>query len=156
LSVKVRITERHIASISAEILGGTDMGASEAQNLAAIQRGFEAFAKGDIETLKTLFSPDANWNQAEAGVLRGNYQGVQAILEFFGQLAHETEGSLRVEVLTMAASGDHVLVFERVTGTRKGKTLETKEALVFKLDNGVVTEVTELQSDYPAVAQFWS
>ena len=112
--------------------------------------------KGDIETLKTLFSPDANWNQAEAGVLRGNYQGVQAILEFFGQLAHETEGSLRVEVLTMAASGDHVLVFERVTGTRKGKTLETKEALVFKLDNGVVTEVTELQSDYPAVAQFWS
>ena len=111
------------------------MGANEAQNVAAIQRGFEAFAKGDIETLKTLF---------------------QAILEFFGQLAHETEGSLRVEVLTMAASGDHVLVFERVTGTRKGKTLETKEALVFKLDNGVVTEVTELQSDYPAVAQFWS
>ena len=56
----------------------------------------------------------------------------------------------------MAASGDHVLVFERVTGERKGKTLDTKEALVFKLDNGIVTEVTELQSDYPTVAQFWS
>ena len=79
LSVKVRITERHIASISAEILGGINMGANEAQNLAAIQRGFEAFAKGDIETLKTLFSPNANWNQAEAGVLRGNYRGVEAI-----------------------------------------------------------------------------
>ncbi len=63
---------------------------------------------------------------------------------------------MRVEVLAMAASGDHVFVFERVIGTRKGKTLETKEALVFQLDNGVVTEVTELQSDYPAVAQFWS
>jgi ketosteroid isomerase-like protein len=35
------------------------MGANEAQNVAAIQRGFEAFAKGDIETLKTLFSTDA-------------------------------------------------------------------------------------------------
>ena len=56
----------------------------------------------------------------------------------------------------MAASGDHVLVFERVTGKRKGKTLDTKEALVFKLANGIVTEVTELQSDYPTVAQFWS
>jgi hypothetical protein len=31
------------------------MGANEAQNVAAIQRGFEAFAKGDIETLKTSF-----------------------------------------------------------------------------------------------------
>jgi ketosteroid isomerase-like protein len=132
------------------------MGTNEAQNLAAIQRGFEAFAKGDIETLKTLFSPNANWNQVETGVLRGNYRGAHAILEFFGQLAHETQGSLRVEPMTMAASGDHVFVFERVTGKRKGKTLETKEVLVFKLDNGVVTEVTELQSDYPAVAQFWS
>ena len=131
-------------------------GATETQNIAVVRRGYEAFAKGDIETLKTLFSPDANWNQAEAGVLRGNYRGVQAILEFFGQLAHETEGSLRAEPLTMAGSGDHVFVFERVTGTRKGKTLDTKEALVFKLANGIVTEVTELQSDYPTVAQFWS
>ena len=70
--------------------------------------------------------------------------------------SHETEGSLGVAVLTMAASGDHVLVFERVTGKRKGKTLDTKEALVFKLANGIVTEVTELQSDHPTVAKFWS
>ena len=129
---------------------------TEAQNIEVMRRGYEAFAKGDIETLKTLFSTDAKWNAAETGVLRGNYRGVQAILEFFGQLAHETEGSLRVEPLTMAASGDHVFVFERVTGKRKGKTLDTKEVLVFKLDNGIVTEVTELQSDYPTVAQFWS
>ena len=132
------------------------MGANEAQNVAVIQRGFEAFAKGDIDTLKTLFSTDANWNQPKTGVLPGNYRGVQAILEFFGQLAQETEGSLRAEPLTIAASGDHVFVFERVTGKRKGKTLDTREVLFFTLDNGIVTEVTELQSDYPTVAQFWS
>jgi uncharacterized protein len=156
LSVNVCLTESHIASISAQILGGIHMGANEAQNVAVIQRGFEAFAKGDVETLKTLFSTNANWNQAETGVLRGNYRGVHAILEFFGQLAHETQGSLRAEPMTIAASGDEVLVFERVTGKRKGKMLDTKEVLVFKLDNGVVTEVTELQSDYPTVADFWS
>ena len=88
----------------------SDTARTEAQNIEVMRRGYEAFAKGDIETLKTLFSPHANWNQAEAGVLPGNYRGVQAILEFFGQLAHETEGSLRVDVLAMAASGDHVLV----------------------------------------------
>lgn len=33
------------------------MSANETQNVAAIQRGFEAFAKGDIETLKTFFHP---------------------------------------------------------------------------------------------------
>jgi hypothetical protein len=45
---------------------------------------------------------------------------------------------------------------DRVTGKRKGKTMDTKEVLVFKLDKGVVTDVTNFQSNHPAVAQFWS
>jgi uncharacterized protein len=131
-------------------------GASEAQNIAVIRRGYEAFAKGDIGTLKTLFSPDATWNAAATGVLRGNYRGAQAILEFFGQLAHETQGTVRAEPQTMAASGDHVFVLERITSNRKGKTQDTKAVLVFKLDKGVVSDVTEFQFDHPTVAQFWS
>jgi ketosteroid isomerase-like protein len=129
---------------------------SEAQNIEIMRRGYDAFAKGDIETLKTLFSANANWNQTEAGVLAGGYRGAHAIFEYFGQLAHESQGSLRVEPQTMAASGDHVFVLERVTGTRKGKTLDTTAVLVFKLNNGVVTEVTNFQSNHPADAQFWS
>ena len=131
-------------------------GGTEAQNVAVVRRGYEAFGKGDIETLKTLFSTNANWHQTEAGVLRGNYRGVQAILEYFGQLAQETQGSLRVEPQTMAASGDHVFVLERFTGKRKGETLETTEVVVFKLDKGVVTEATNFQSNHPAAAKFWS
>ena len=131
-------------------------GASETQNIATIRRGYEAFGKGDIETLKTLFAPNANWHAVRTGVLPGNYRGAQAILEFFGQFAQETQGSMRVELLTMAASGDHVFVLDRATGKRKGKTLDAKEVLVFKLDKGVVTEVTDFQFDLPAVAQFWS
>ena len=91
-------------------------GASETQNIAVVRRGYEAFAKGDIATLKTLFSPNANWHAVGTGVLRGNYRGAQAILEFFGQLAHETAGTMSVEPQTMAASGDHVFVLERITG----------------------------------------
>jgi uncharacterized protein len=131
-------------------------GASEAQNIAVVRRGYEAFAKGDIETLKNLISANANWHQAETGVLRGSYRGAQAILEFFGQLAHETQGSLRVEPQTMAASGDQVFVLERITGKRKGKTVDTKSVLVFELDKGAVTEVTDFQFDHLAEAQFWS
>jgi ketosteroid isomerase-like protein len=47
-------------------------GASDAQNIAVIRRGYEAFGKGDITTLKTLFSPNANWRQAEAGWRRAS------------------------------------------------------------------------------------
>jgi ketosteroid isomerase-like protein len=134
----------------------SDTARTEAQNIEVMRRGYEAFAKGDIEALKTLFSANANWNQTETGVLPGNYRGAQAILEYFGQLAHESQGSLRVEPQTMAASGDHVFVLERVTGTRKGKTLDTTDVLVFKLNDGIVTEVTNFPSNHPADIQFWS
>jgi uncharacterized protein len=134
----------------------SDAAGSEARNIEVMRRGYEAFAKGDIETLKTFFAPDANWNQTETGVLPGNYKGAQAILEYFGMLAHESQGSLRVEPQTMAASGDLVFVLERVTGTRKGKTLDTTDVLVFKLNNGVVTEVSYFPSNHPIDVQFWS
>jgi uncharacterized protein len=130
--------------------------ASEAQNIAVVRRGYEAFAKGDIETLKTLFSPNAHWRQPEVGVLKGNYKGVPAILQFFGQLAQETQGSQHVEVQAIAVSGDHVFVWERFTGKRKGQTLDTTEVVIFKLEKGIVTEAINFQSDYPTVAKFWS
>ena len=131
-------------------------GANEAQNIAVVRRGYEAFAKGDIETLKALFAPNATWHAVETGMLPGNYRGVQAILEFFGQLAHETNGTVRAELQTTAASGDHVFALHRNTGKRKGKTLDTKAVLVFKLDKGLVTEVAEFWFDHSADAQFWS
>ena len=134
----------------------SDAGASETQNIAVVRRGYEAFGKGDIETLKTLFSTNANWHALGTGVLQGNYRGAQAILQSFGQLAHETDGTVRVEPQTMAASGDHVFALHRITGKRKGKTHDTQAVLVFRLDKGVVTEVTEFQFDHPAAAQFWS
>jgi ketosteroid isomerase-like protein len=131
-------------------------GATETQNIAVVRRGYEAFAKGDIETLKTIFSADANWHAQAAGVLPGNYRGAQAILGFFGQLAHETDGTMRVEPLTTAASGDHVFILQRVTGSRKSKTLDIKAVLVFTVAKGVVTEVNDFPGDYPAFAHFWS
>jgi uncharacterized protein len=135
-------------------MGGTNL--AESQNIAVVRRGYEAFAKGDIETLKRLFSPGANWHAAQTGVLRGDYRGAQGILEFFGQIAHESDGTTRVEPQTMAASGDHVFVLQRVTGKRKGKTQDTMSVLLFKVDNGAVTEVSEFQADHPAVAEFWT
>jgi uncharacterized protein len=132
------------------------MSGTEAQNIAVVKRGYEAFAKGDIATLKTLFAPHANWRSVPAGVLPGNYKGAQAILEFFGRLAQETNGTVRAELETIAASGDHVFALHRNKGARKGKTIDEKSVLVFKLDKGVVTEVSEFRYNHPAEDKFWS
>ena len=131
-------------------------GATESENIAVVRRGYEAFAKGDIATLQTLFAPNATWRSVPAGILTGNYRGVQAILEFFGRLAHETNGTVRAQLKTIAASGDHVFALHRNKGARKGRTIDEESVLVFKLDKGVVTEVGEFRYDQPAEAQFWA
>jgi uncharacterized protein len=131
-------------------------GAAESQNIAVVRRGYEAFAKGDIATLKTLFAQNATWSSVPTGVLPGTYRGAQAILEFFGRLAQETNGTVRAELETIAASGNHVFALHRNKGARKGKTLDEKSVLVFKLEKGVVTEVAEFRYDQPAEDKFWS
>jgi ketosteroid isomerase-like protein len=130
--------------------------ASESENIALVRRGYEAFANGDIATLKTLFAPNAIWHATATGVLRGNYRGAQAILEFFGQVARETQVTVRVEHQTIGASGDQVFVLQRTTGKRNGKTQDTQAVVLYKIDKGVMIEAAEFQFDHPAVAQFWS
>ena len=132
------------------------MSGTEAQNIAVVKRGYEAFGKGDIATLQALFAPNATWRSVPTGILPGNYKGAQAILEFFGRLAHETNGSVRAELQTIAASGDHVFALHRNKGARKGGTIDEESVLVFKLDKGVVTEVAEFRYNHPAEAKFWS
>ena len=66
------------------------------------------------------------------------------------------EPLVRADLETIAASGDHVFVLHRNKGTRKGKTIDEKSVLVFKLDKGAVTEVAEFRYDQPQEAQFWS
>ena len=130
--------------------------ATETQNIAIVRRGYEAFAKGDIQTLKTLFATNAVWHSIATGILPGNYRGAQAILEFFGRLAQETNGTVRAELQTLAASGDHVFALHRNTGERKGKTVDTKSVLVFKVEKDLLTEVAEFPFDHPASVRFWS
>jgi ketosteroid isomerase-like protein len=63
---------------------------------------------------------------------------------------------VRAELQTVAASGDHVFALHRNRGERKGKTVDTKTVLVFKVEKGIVTEVAEFPFDHPAQVRFWS
>src|SRR5256885_1865986 len=49
------------------------MGADE--NLAIVRRGYEAFKKGDMETLTELFDEGAGWHAPGRGSLAGDHGG---------------------------------------------------------------------------------
>jgi ketosteroid isomerase-like protein len=65
------------------------------ENAAIMQRAYEAFNTGDMNTLNELFDESAVWHLPGRGRFAGDYQGREATLAYFGQLAQNTGGTFR-------------------------------------------------------------
>jgi hypothetical protein len=139
--------------------GGKAMSATsseEKSNLDVVRRGYEAFQAGNAEELMKTMAPNAHYHLAPIGKFGGDYKGVKAIMEFFGEIARESGGTFRVTPVEMAAAGNRVFVLYGASGKHGGKTLDSRDVAVFTLAGGRVTDAMFCASDYPAEAAFWS
>jgi uncharacterized protein len=135
-------------------MGGT-MGADE--NVAIMRRGYEAFNRGDMETLTELFDESAVWHLPGRSSMATDYQGREAILAYFGRLGQETGGTFRAELEDLLADGDdRVVGIQRSTAERDGKHLNVGDCIVFRLKDGRITDGREHFHDLYAWDEFWS
>jgi len=126
------------------------------QNVAIMQRAYEAFNTGDMNTL-TERMDETEWHLPGRSSMAGDYQGSGATLAYFGRLAQETEGTFRAELQHMAADGDNRVVgIQRSTADRDGKHLDVANCIVFELKDGKVTDGREHFEDLYAWDEFWS
>src|SRR5438093_8743914 len=118
------------------------MGADE--NAAIMRRAYEAFNTGDMETLIELFDENAVWHLPGRSSYANDYQGREATLEYFGQLAQETGGTFRAELQELLADDDgHVVGIQRSTGERGGKHLDVGNSILFELKDAGITDGRE-------------
>ena len=96
-------------------------------NIANTKRAYAAFAEGDLATLSELIAPDCVWHAGGRSQMSGDYVGQEQILEYFGQLYVETDGTFTA-TLTDVGETETGLVTSVVTlaGTRQGMTLSTR------------------------------
>ncbi len=131
------------------------MGAEE--NVAIMRRAYDAFNRGDLETLTEIFDESAVWHLPGRSSMATDYQGSEAILAYFGQLGQETGGTFRAELEDLLADGgDRVVGIQRSTGERNGKRLEVGNCIVFELKDGRITDGREHFHDLYAWDEFWS
>jgi ketosteroid isomerase-like protein len=107
---------------------------SEQDNKEAIQRGYAAFAAGDLDTVMSLFDDDIEWVQPGASAISGAFHGKAEVMEHFGRLA---EKGLTVKLNQLIAEGDTVVAITEVTAG--GETGE--DADVFTMRNGKTVSV---------------
>ena len=127
------------------------------ENVAIMQRAYEAFNTGDINTLTELFDESAVWHLPGRSSFAQDYQGREATLAYFGQLAQQTGGTFRAELERLLGDDDdRVVGIQRSTAERDGKHLDVGNCIVFELKDGRITDGREHFQDLYAWDEFWS
>ena len=132
------------------------MAAAERANEAVVREIFGAFARKEGFALRGLFAEDAVWSVPGRGVMAGTYRGRDEIFRFLTRLPKETDGTYGSELVDVLASDSRAAALYRARGTRRGRTLELDQVLLFTLEDGCVTRVLALPSDPDAFEEFWA
>jgi ketosteroid isomerase-like protein len=127
-----------------------------AENEAVVRSIFSAFARKEGFALRGLFAPDAVWTVPGTGVMSGVFRGRDEIFRFLARLPKETDGTYGSELRDVLVSDERAAALYRARGTRRGRTLELDQVLLFRIEDGLVQEVLALPSDPAAFEEFWS
>jgi len=115
---------------------------------------WEAVSASDVDTLQEVCSEQLIWHASGRGSRSGDYRGRASVLNYLAAIGDAAE--------RFDSRLDHVLVNENlvavlfhVTGTRRGRILDTDFILLFRIDAGRIAEVWAVPRDQHAVDEFW-
>jgi ketosteroid isomerase-like protein len=123
-------------------------------NEELVRRAFDAFANGDVDTLRGLMDDDSVWHAPGRNRLAGDHRGVEAILGYFARTMELTGGTFRSELHDVVAN-EHVVSLFVGRGQREGKSLEARNVLVSHVRNGKLAETWLYPGDQYAADEFF-
>lgn len=122
-----------------------------------VRKGYDAFSRGDMETLSGLMAGDCTHHVPGNHMLSGDYKGLDSVLEYYGQLASETGGTMRVELQHLFTDGrGHVMSVHRFMAERKGRKMDQMGGIVFRVVGDKITDLDECEEDMDVANAFWS
>ena len=126
-------------------------------NATLVRRGYEAFAKGDLVTLSELFAKDILWHEAGGATtpMAGDYKGQDAVFAMFGELIQQTS-EFRVTLEECIADDRQAVAIHEAYARRGATTYRSREAIVFHLLDGKITDAWHTVPDVEAYDLFWS
>lgn len=130
---------------------------AEAAGIQKVRAAFEAFGRGDLESVRDGLADDIVWHHPGNNVLSGDYKGPDEVIGFFGRVFQETNGTFKTDVHDVVGNDEHVVVLMNLRGERNGKQMDVKAANIFHVNSeGRATERWLLVEDTQAFDDFWS
>jgi ketosteroid isomerase-like protein len=126
-------------------------------NAAAVRRGFNRFAEGDVVGLLDLFADDAVWHIPGTSPMAGAYEGRDEIVALLRRTAELTGGTYSVNLVWVVADEEHIAAVYSARGERDdGRTLDIEQTLLIGLRDGLWADIRAQPLDQAAFDAFWA
>lgn len=125
-------------------------------NEARIRLGYAAFARADLAAFTDLFTPEITWHVPGRNPLSGDKRGLEATLEYFGELGARTDGTFRLELREVLANESTAVGIHHETARRGARVLDTDIVIIFRLERDRVAEAWVHYYDQGVVDAFFA
>ncbi len=103
-------------------------------NALRLREAFDAFGRGDLETVRANMADTCTWTNAGTSPIAGTHTGWDQISSMFGKLLEMTGGTFSMKVLSTLADGTYAVAIYDATSTVAGVTETNRFVLVDDLD----------------------
>jgi uncharacterized protein len=105
-------------------------------NVELLNSVFQAYAKGDVAGIRAAYADNVVLRAESAGVLSGIYSGVDEVMSWLARVGEETNGTWRLEPLSVLEDDEYGVAIQTASGQRRGKTIETRMVAVNHVTDG--------------------
>jgi uncharacterized protein len=117
------------------------------EDLDVVRAAYDAFARGDLDALRKLISPDIEWRTTPDVPFLGNYRGVDEFLAAMNEWS-EPFDELTTTVEEIIDAGDCAVVRHRMhgRGTDSGAEVDLVLWQVVTVEAGQLTRMLDFQT----------
>ena len=125
------------------------------ENLRVVRTAYEAFQRGDVETINGLLHPDLEIFQCPSLPWGGHYRGAQGARDFFRKIKESVASVFEPD--NILDSGDAVVVIGHAHGriNRNGLSFRVSAVHVWRIRDGKAVRF-EAFIDAPAMLRYLS
>ena len=125
-------------------------------NVVAYKAMIAAFNANDLSAVEALVAPDLEYSIPGKSPIACHTRGVAPHLMMLKQARERSGGTLRLEPRAVAADGDYLVVWGRITAEREGRRLDSDHCVMYRFAEGKIVEGRTVPVDLYAFDEFWS
>lgn len=125
-------------------------------NAALIKSAYDAFSRGDTQSVFAVFAEDILWHVPGRGPLSRDYRGHAEVAGFFEHFMGLSEGTFQLKIDEILADRDKVVVLCTESARRAGRSWSSPQVHVWTVKDGRATAFWEYEGDQQGEDEFWS